>query len=142
MDDAADPFAALNPENYYNEYGNEERKRLQATRKAQFEFENTIEYLREHLPDRGHVLDAGGGAGRYTVWLAEQDYEVTLVDLSDEQCRIAREKVEERGLTEQATSEAPDSADMFDKTHSFLAPTAPQTTRRFRVVGRVLCRCC
>lgn len=108
MDDAADPFAALDPENYYDEYGDEEWKRLQATRKAQFEFENTVEYLREHLPDRGHVLDAGGGAGRYTVWLAEQGYEVTLVDLSDEQRRIAREKVEERDRMEQVTIEAGD----------------------------------
>ena len=119
MDDAADPFAALDPENYYDEYGNEEWKRLQATRKAQFEFENTVEYLREHLPDWGHVLDAGGGAGRYTVWLAEQGYEVTLVDLSDEQRHIAREKVEERDLTEQVTIKEGDIRSLTDPDNSY-----------------------
>ena len=108
MDDSADPFAALDPERYYDEYGHDEWERLQATRKAQFEFENTIDYLRANLPDGGHVLDAGGGAGRYTAWLAERGFEVTLTDVSAEQRQIAHKKIEERNLTDYVTIEAGD----------------------------------
>jgi SAM-dependent methyltransferase len=108
MDDSVDPFTALGPKRYYDEYGHNEWERLQATRKSQFEFENTVNYLKINLPDEGHVLDAGGGAGRYTVWLAERGYEVTLLDLSDEQRRIAREKVDDRDLANRVTIEAGD----------------------------------
>jgi ubiquinone/menaquinone biosynthesis C-methylase UbiE len=108
MDDSADPFAALDPQHYYDDYGYDEWERLRATRKATFEFENTVEYLKAHLPESGHVLDAGGGAGRYTVWLAEHGYEVTLVDLSDEQRRIAQQKVEDRNLSNHVSIEAGD----------------------------------
>lgn len=39
------------------------------------------------------MLDIGGGPGRYTLWLAECGYQVTLADLSPELIKIAREKV-------------------------------------------------
>lgn len=71
MNDSADPFAALDPQRYYDDYGLDEWERLQATRKATFEFENTVEYLEIHLPESGHILDAGGGAGRYTQYLTK-----------------------------------------------------------------------
>lgn len=108
MDESADHFAILDPERYYDDYGHDEWERLQATRKATFEFENTVEYLSTHLPEGGRVLDAGGGAGRYTIWLAEHGYEVTLMDVSDEQRRIARQKVEERNLSSHVAIESGD----------------------------------
>ncbi|WP_254767169.1 class I SAM-dependent methyltransferase [Salinilacihabitans rarus] len=93
-----DPFAALDPRRYYDEYGREEWERLEATLGGRLEFSGTADYLRRYLPDAGRVLDAGGGAGRYAVHLAERGYDVTLVDLSARQCDIAREKVAERDL--------------------------------------------
>jgi SAM-dependent methyltransferase len=47
------------------------------------------------------VLDLGGGAGRYTLWLAQQHYRVTLLDLSPNLLDIARHKVAEAGVIEQ-----------------------------------------
>lgn len=61
------------------------------------------------------MLDAGGAAGRYAVWLAEQGYDVMLVDVSDEQRAIAREKVAERGLEERVSIREGDIRDLcFD----------------------------
>lgn len=44
------------------------------------------------------VLDAGGGAGKFAVPLAEREREVYLLDISGEQCRIAAERVASNGL--------------------------------------------
>ncbi|SFS12233.1 Methyltransferase domain-containing protein [Halomicrobium zhouii] len=74
--------AVQDPEAFYDEYGHEEWERLERSLHGRLEWEGTVEYLEGHLPDGGRVLDAGGGAGRYTVWLAEQGYDVALVDVS------------------------------------------------------------
>ncbi|MFB6151564.1 MAG: methyltransferase domain-containing protein [Haloarculaceae archaeon] len=85
------------PETYYDEHADEEWDRLTDTLHGRLEWEGTVERLDRHLPETGRVLDAGGGAGRYAVWLAERGYDVTLVDPSEGQRRTAREKVAERG---------------------------------------------
>ena len=36
------------------------------------EYDTTIHYLSRYLPDKGLVLDAGGGPGRYTIELARR----------------------------------------------------------------------
>jgi len=82
------------PISYYDEYGEDEWHRLEETLAGQLEFDATVSHLEERLPGNGHVLDAGGGAGRYTAWLVERGYEVTLLDASAEQLRIARRKVD------------------------------------------------
>lgn len=97
-----DPYASIRPERYYNEQGHEEWERLASTPKHRLEFENTIRYLETALPDAGHVLDVGGGPGRYAIWLAERGYDVTMLEPSDRQRAIAREKLDERDLSEVA----------------------------------------
>lgn len=87
----------VRPELYYDKFGEGEWERLEQNPKTQLEFRNTTAYLERELPDDGRVLDAGGGAGRYAVWLANRGYEVVLVDLSSGQLEVAREKIDERG---------------------------------------------
>lgn len=80
-------------QSYYDSLAEKEYDRLGPSRALhyQLEFERTIDTLVQHLPENGHILDAGGGAGRYTEWLAEQGYTVTLVDLSPQQVRHAQD---------------------------------------------------
>ncbi|MFT4962932.1 MAG: SAM-dependent methyltransferase [Halobacteriales archaeon] len=105
-------YPEIDPANYYDAFAEDEWERLEASPKAQFEFENTIAYLSEHLPDEGHVLDAGGAAGRYAIWLAERGYDVTLTDLSETQLEIAREKVNEHGVGDRVRVEYGDLRDL------------------------------
>jgi len=50
---------------------------------AQLEFERTKEILAWHLPaPPARVLDVGGAAGAYSLWLASLGYEVHLIDTS------------------------------------------------------------
>jgi SAM-dependent methyltransferase len=88
---------------FYDQYGEREWERLDRDFHHRLEWEATVEYLERHLPDSGHVLDAGGGAGRYTVWLAERGHDVTLLDLSERQAALAHEKAHERGVGERVT---------------------------------------
>ncbi|KAB7518588.1 class I SAM-dependent methyltransferase [Halosegnis rubeus] len=93
---------------FYDEYGEREWERLDRDFHHRLEFEVTTEYLTEHLPDSGHVLDVGGASGRYAVWLAERGYDVTLVDVSGRQVDIAREKAHEHGVGERVTTQQGD----------------------------------
>lgn len=110
------------PETYYDDHDEAEWERLTATLHGRLEWEGTIEQLESALPDSGRVLDVGGGAGRYAVWLADRGYDVTLVDPSEGQRELAREKVAERGVGERVTVQAGDvreldfEADAFDAT--------------------------
>nr|WP_206043492.1 class I SAM-dependent methyltransferase [Haloarcula rubripromontorii] len=89
---------------------------MAATLHGQLEWTGTVEQLEANLPDTGHVLDVGGGAGRYAVWLAEQGYDVTLVDPSEGQRAIAREKIAGHGHEERVTVRAGDVRDLgFDR---------------------------
>lgn len=102
----------IEPEEYYNDLGHGEWDRSEDFFVHSIEHENTYPYLEEHLPEEGHILDAGGAAGRYTVWLAENGYQVTLVDISEEQLKIAEEKLKERGLIEQVKIRKGDIRDL------------------------------
>lgn len=93
-------WETFDAEAFYDDLGYGEWNRLDRDWYHRLEWEGTIEYLDRHLPDNGHVLDAGGGAGRYTVWLAEHGYDVTLIDISERQLEIAAEQLTERGLTD------------------------------------------
>ncbi|WP_162224548.1 class I SAM-dependent methyltransferase [Halorussus amylolyticus] len=119
--------ADLDPQTYYDEFADGEWERLERDPVTRMEFENTTDYLAAFLPDSGdesasdavRVLDAGGGPGRYTCWLAERGYEVEHCDLSAEQVRIAREKVEERGLESRVTCQQADLRDLPFADESF-----------------------
>ncbi|WP_435347044.1 class I SAM-dependent methyltransferase [Haloarchaeobius sp. HRN-SO-5] len=108
MRDATD----TDPESFYDGYGEREWNRLDRDFFHRLEWEGTVEYLDRYLPGDGHVLDAGGAAGRYTVWLAEQGYDVTLVDLSETQLDIAREQIADRGLGDRVTVDRGDVRDL------------------------------
>jgi tellurite methyltransferase len=41
------------------------------------------EYIAPLFPHGGSALDLAGGAGRHAIWLAQQGWEVTLIDISE-----------------------------------------------------------
>lgn len=63
------------------------------------EFLLTCRFIQRYIKPGDKVLDIGGGPGRYSLWLAEKGCDVTLVDLSTENIRFAREKAKERKLS-------------------------------------------
>lgn len=72
----------------------DERTRWNARHAGRVPLTEPGQFLVRHaslLPARGRALDVAGGGGRNAVWLARRGFSVTLVDVSDEACRLAAE---------------------------------------------------
>lgn len=80
----------------YDRNPEREWRRLEGGAQARLEYIVTMHALARHLPPPDppcHVLDAGGGPGRYTLALAERGYHVTLLDLSPALLDLARTRL-------------------------------------------------
>lgn len=82
-------------EQYYDKYSEDEWERLDCHR---IEFEITKRYIQNYITEKAKILDAGGGPGRYSLFLAEQSHNVTLFDISSKNIKIAKEKSREKGI--------------------------------------------
>jgi tellurite methyltransferase len=49
------------------------------------------EYIHPLFPRGGRALDLAGGAGRHSIWLAKQGWDVTLIDISETGVELARQ---------------------------------------------------
>lgn len=63
------------------------------------EFLLTCRYISRYARPGNRVLDIGGGPGRYSLWLARQGCEVTLLDLSSGNVRFAQNKAAAQNLS-------------------------------------------
>lgn len=86
---------------FYSANVSYEWQRLTKDNYHSLEFLTTFRYLKKYLPSSGHILDAGGGPGRYTIELAKRGYDVTLLDytpslLEKAKREISRAKVKDR----------------------------------------------
>ena len=83
-------------EQFYDQDAHQEWERLNRHRT---EFAVTMRALAEFLPAApAQLLDVGGGPGRYAIALAQQGYQVTLVDLSQASLRRAAHYAEAAGV--------------------------------------------
>lgn len=97
---------------YYAKFGEREWERLAHPTDGALEFAVNRRLLAAHLPPAGRVLDVGGGPGRYTIWLAQRGYTVTLADLSPNLLAIARKQIVQAGVADRI--EAIVEADVCD----------------------------
>jgi tellurite methyltransferase len=49
------------------------------------------EYIQPLFPRGGSALDLAGGAGRHSIWLVKQGWNVTLIDVADTGIELARQ---------------------------------------------------
>lgn len=83
---------------YYASFAEREWDRL-TWPEGQLEAAITQDAFARHLPKNARILDLGGGAGRWTVWLAQRGHILTLADLSRQLLNIAEYKIQEYGVT-------------------------------------------
>ncbi len=62
------------------------------------EFGVTLRYMDKYYPKGASILDVGGGPGRYAIHLAKHGHDVTLVDLSENNVKFAKQKAKEEGI--------------------------------------------
>jgi len=83
----------MEAEPFYDEFAPKEWERLERHRT---EFAVSLRAINEFLPRPPRsILDVGGGPGRYAIELARQGYSVTLLDISRESLRLARQRANE-----------------------------------------------
>ena len=86
---------------YYAVFAEREWQRLANADDGAVEFALTCAMLERYLPSAGRILDIGGGAGRYAIWLAERGYQVVLADLSPNLLELAQARIKEANAAEQ-----------------------------------------
>ncbi|TDF96183.1 class I SAM-dependent methyltransferase [Paenibacillus piri] len=89
----------------FDEWGRLEREPVELTVNWHF--------IRQYLPDQGHILDNGAGPGQYSLKLAQHGYSVTVSDITPRMVELAKEKAAERGLLDRFDGfEVADAADL------------------------------
>lgn len=63
-----------------------------------YEFRINTYFMDRYIKPGDKVLDVGGGPGRYSLYFANKGCDVTLVDLSKENVKFAKEKAKELNL--------------------------------------------
>ncbi len=78
---------------YYSSCVGKEWRRLVRDAYHRLEFQTTLHFLEKYLPEKGLVLDAGGGPGRYTIELAKRGYQVVLLDMTPANLEFANRRI-------------------------------------------------
>lgn len=85
---------------FYNKYGIREWNRLEESTYNRINFLLHMHFIESYLHKGVKILDAGCGAGRYSVEFAKKGCKVSLFDISDEQLKIAKEKIDEAKVSD------------------------------------------
>ena len=93
-------YDAHKTKTFYDAYGSIEWDRLEATAYGRLKAIIHADFMERHLATGDRVLDAGSGPGRFSIVAANLGARVTVLDLSESQLQIAREKIGQAGLIE------------------------------------------
>ncbi len=86
-----------------------EDSRLTRSRHGQLEYLTTMNYIHKFVPPESKILEVGAGTGRYSVALAMEGYDVTAVELVENNLEVLRQNA--AGL-KNITSYQGDAADL------------------------------
>ena len=89
---------------YYTAKVRYEWRRLVQDAYHRLEFETTLHFLEKYLPEKGLILDAGGGPGRYTLELAKRGYSVVLLDLTPANLEFSRRQIKRHHLQDRVSA--------------------------------------
>ncbi|MDX9753279.1 MAG: class I SAM-dependent methyltransferase [bacterium] len=83
---------------FYDQNPENEWMRLFRSPYRRLEFEVVHHFLTHYITKPSHIVDLGGGPGRYALALAKMGHRVTLIDLSQGNLALARRKIAGAGL--------------------------------------------
>ena len=74
---------------FYSEVNEDER--LNRNRCGQLEFATTMEYIHRYAKPGARVLEIGAGTGRYSIALAKEGYEVSAIELVEQNYEVLKQ---------------------------------------------------
>lgn len=74
----------------YSKKEKNEDSRLTRSRHGQLEYLTTMNYIHKSVPSGSKILEVGAGTGRYSIALAKEGYDVTAVELVENNLEILR----------------------------------------------------
>ncbi len=77
---------------FYNEI--DEDGRLNRSRHGQMEYFTTMHYINKYAKDGAKILEIGAGTGRYSIALAKAGYDVTAVELVENNLKVLKKNSE------------------------------------------------
>lgn len=83
---------------FFDAFGEKEWERLTATPRDQVSFHIHTHYLQKFIKAGDSVLEAGAGAGRFTIELAKLGTTITVGDISKVQLELNKKYVTEAGF--------------------------------------------
>ncbi|MGY5880721.1 MAG: class I SAM-dependent methyltransferase [Candidatus Thorarchaeota archaeon] len=84
-------------EGHFDDPTDEEWERLDRTPKGKVQFHIHNHYLQKYIKKGDKVLEIGSGPGRFTIELAKLGANIGVVDISENQLRLNKEKIQEAG---------------------------------------------
>ena len=94
----ADNYDPLRIKSRYDNLAEEEWSRLDSTPKGKISFLTHMRFIEKYAKPGDAVLEAGAGAGRFTIELLKLGTKVTVLDLSAEQLKFNEMKVREMNM--------------------------------------------
>jgi ubiquinone/menaquinone biosynthesis C-methylase UbiE len=88
-------------ERHYDEFGLKEWDRFSKSIRNEVNLLIHTHYLRKYVPNGSKVLEIGAGPGRFTIELAKLDCAIAVVDISNVQLELNKDKVTEAGFEKQ-----------------------------------------
>ena len=71
----------------------DEDSRLNHSKAARVEFFTTVKYIEKYLKEGDKILDIGAGAGEYSFYFARKGFDVSAVELSDNNVKAFKKKI-------------------------------------------------
>ena len=78
---------------FYNQY--EEENRFKKSNHNKLEFITTTKYIEKYLKKNDKILEVGAGTGAYSLYYAKQGYDVTAIELVEENIIKLKQGIEE-----------------------------------------------
>ncbi len=79
---------------YYNQY--EEENRFKKSNHNRLEFITTTNYIEKYLKKKDKILEVGAGTGAYSLYYAKQGYDVTAIELVEENIEKLKQGITEK----------------------------------------------
>lgn len=108
---------------YYNNY--DEDNRLIKDKAHSLEFLVSKEYINKYLKENAKILEVGAGTGRYSLYYAEEGYDVTSIEFVEHNLDILKSKITDKMNIKAEQGDALDLSRFEDNTFDMTLVLGP-----------------